>query len=150
LILSAPIDCNFEGRALSPANSARNDALTSAICQILTQCAKAEKKSGDSVVTLVIPGLRANFSGTAGKYKSDGITETLCIYKFEENEEGEFPNLQSFIEYHNPFLSSEGNSSVISVLYSAILSRGIENIKGINFKLISKYNSIAFKNYFMF
>jgi hypothetical protein len=135
---SAPIDCNFEGRALSPANSARNDALTSAICHILTQCAKSAKRSRNekNIVTVTIPGLRANFTGTAGRYKSDGITETLSIYKFDEDEDGEFPNLQNFIEYHNPFLSGEGNSSVISILYSAILSRGIENIKGSIFELI--------------
>lgn len=80
---------------------------------------------------MAIPGLRANFSGTAGRYKSDGITETLCIYKFDEAEDGDFPNLHNFIEYHNPFLSGEGNSSVIAILYSAILSRGIDNIKGL-------------------
>jgi hypothetical protein len=39
--------------------------------------------------------------------------------------------LRNFLDHHIPFFTGKGNSSVIAILYSAILSRGIDNIKGI-------------------
>ena len=94
---------------------------------------------------VALPGSRSHFQGFPGRYKSDGVTETLSIYRFPENENGEFINLKSFLDHHTPFFSGKGNSAVISLLYSAILTRGIETIKGIFFKInkicITRYNS---------
>jgi hypothetical protein len=128
---SETYDCNLEAKALSPIDSSRSEALCQALCHILTKCGKTERDNGKTNdVVIALPGTRSHFQGFPGKYKSDGITETLSIFRFPENESGEYSNLQNFVEHHIPFFGGKGNSAVISLLYSAILTRGIDTIKG--------------------
>ena len=127
LCFSDSYDCNLEAKTLSPIDASRCDALCQALCHILAKCANPDKQRE---VVVALPGSRSHFQGFPGKYKSDGVTETLSIYRFPEKESGEFVNLKSFVDHHIPFFSGKGNSAVISLLFSAILTRGIETIKG--------------------
>ena len=76
-------------------------------------------------IKLTIPSLKAHFHGTVGQYKADGITETLLIKKFENSFE-----LQEYINSNINVFMSDGNSSLIAILYSVMLSRGLNKIKG--------------------
>ena len=132
---SETYDCNLEAKALSPISATRNEALCQALCHILTKCSKRDKgDKGDGIgeVVVALPGSRSHFQGFPGKYKSDGVTETASMFRFREDENvpGEFVNLRNFVDHQIQFFSGKGNSGVIAFLYSAILTRGIDIIKG--------------------
>jgi len=99
---------------------------------ILTRCATVDDGAGrNREVVVSIPGPRSHFQGFPGKYKTDGVTETLTTYRFAESGPGpDFSVLRSFLDHHVPFFTGKGNSGVIALLYSAILTRGIGNIRG--------------------
>ena len=127
---------DLETRVFSPVSSTRNEALISAMHQILTQCALVDDGSGGGGlkrdVVVSIPGPRSHFQGFPGKYKTDGVTETLTTYRFSKSGSGpEFSGLRSFLDHHVPFFSGKGNSGVIALLYSAVLTRGIGIIRGV-------------------
>jgi hypothetical protein len=58
------------------------------------------------------------------------VTETLTTFRFPESGRGQFPDLRPFLSTHAQFFTGKGNSAVISLLYSAILTRSIQTIKG--------------------
>ena len=127
---------DLELRALSPISSTRNDALVEAMHHILTKCATRDDDHDDFVtsgdVIVALPGTRSHFQGFPGKYKTDGATETLTIFRFpgSESSSSSSQNLRKFLDHHAPFFTGKGNSAVVAFLYSAILTRGIEAIKG--------------------
>ena len=72
-----------------------------------------------------VPGLKASIQGLAGRYKADGLTETLVLQKFESAD-----SLNDFIASKVHFFTGDGNSALIAFLCSVMLSRGLTKIKG--------------------
>ena len=75
-------------------------------------------------VTIALPSLKANFHGTVGQYKSDGVTETLNLKKFKSTKA-----VQEFINENVRLFTVDGSSTLIAFLYSVMLTRGLSKIK---------------------
>ena len=74
---------------------------------------------------MALPGLKGHFSGLVGQYRTDGVTETLRLQKFDSA-----ATLSDFIASNLHFFTGQDNSAVIAFLASLVLSRGIRTIKG--------------------
>ena len=74
---------------------------------------------------VALPGLKGHFSGLVGQYRTDGITETLRLQKFDSA-----ATLSDFIASNLHFFTGQDNSALIAFLASLVLSRGIRTIKG--------------------
>ena len=103
---------------LAPTDKERNKALASALVSILQKCSTKMGK-----IIFVLPSPKLHFSGV-GRYKNDGITETLTIHEYNTAREA-----LVFAQENIGFYSSEGNHAVIAFLYSAMLTRGFGNIR---------------------
>lgn len=77
------------------------------------------------MIVLAVPGLKAHFHGLVGQYKADGVTETLCLRRFDSAE-----SVKMFISQNVHFYKEDGNSSLIAFLCSVMLTRGLARTKG--------------------
>ncbi|XP_037069224.1 probable ubiquitin carboxyl-terminal hydrolase MINDY-4 [Pollicipes pollicipes] len=103
--------------AHEPAPEEQRAALAAAITEILWKCGH-----GTGAVVALSSG-RSQFPG-GGRYKSDGITETLQLQAFSASE----PLLAYVLEQLQRFQSADGSGCIL-LTYSAVLSRGVENVK---------------------
>ena len=85
-----------------------------------------------------VPGMKASIQGLAGRYKADGLTETLVLQKFESAD-----SLNDFIASNVHFFTGDGNSALIAFLCSVMLSRGLTKIKG-NIHSINMLGTVSF------
>ena len=92
---------------------------------------------GAGDIIIAIPGPRAHFNGLVGRYKCDGVVETLNLHTFTPNpsfnnktSSSQEAKVQEFVSQMIPFFAGEGNSAVIALLCSIILTRGFSNIRG--------------------
>jgi hypothetical protein len=67
----------------------------SALHHILTKCAKSDERDANRDVVVALPGPRYHFQGFPGKYKSDGVTETLTTFRFPESNAPDYPGVYS-------------------------------------------------------
>lgn len=102
---------------LSPTDREREEALAAAVVAVLSRC------SSGGGVTLVLPGNRAHFAGL-GRYKSDGVTETMSSFEFSSTADA-----LAFARDNAAFYSCDGSNAVVALLYSAILTRGVGNVR---------------------
>lgn len=102
---------------LVPTEKERTRALAVALVNILNRCCQR-----DGNLIFAIPSAKAHFTGI-GRYKNDGITETLIIHEFNNERDA-----ISFAMENVGFFASEGNHAVIAFLYSVLLTRGIANV----------------------
>ena len=102
---------------LNVSDALRTSCLVDAICEILW-------RAGDSIrATLAILSPRKQFTGLSHEYRPDGITEYVSTLNFASKK-----NLHSAIQ-QNVNLYELGKGSCILLLYSAILSRGIDFVR---------------------
>ncbi|XP_077979165.1 putative ubiquitin carboxyl-terminal hydrolase MINDY-4 [Glandiceps talaboti] len=104
--------------SLNPTRDERSQSLAAGISDILWRA--GEKKQ--AIVTL--PSGRSIFSG-GGRYKPDQLTETLVLNTFTKYDE-----LVDFISGNVGVFESDDCAGVILLLYSALLSRTIDNVIG--------------------
>eukprot|EP00795_Rhopilema_esculentum_P008431 gene8431-14412_t len=104
-------------RPPDPSARERTKALVESAANILW---RAGGRKGASIVT---PSGKSKFLG-GGRYKTDGLTETLTINDFNSEE-----NLKAFISQNVGQFESESSSGCILLLYSLVFSRTIKRIK---------------------
>ncbi|XP_063839860.1 uncharacterized protein LOC135088776 isoform X4 [Scylla paramamosain] len=94
-------------------------ALAVAITEILWKAGQGEK------AILAMPGSFAHFTEHGvGRYSQDGMTENLALHEFVEQRD-----LYDAVTRHLTAFTSETSSGCVVLLYSLILTRGIENIQ---------------------
>ena len=93
------------------------DALCSALVSVF-------KTVADDSWTVALPGMKQHFVNQVGRYKSDGVTERLCCHEFKN-----LDGLRGFLKSNVRALVSDGTSAAICILYSVILTRGIDKVK---------------------
>ncbi|XP_067946481.1 probable ubiquitin carboxyl-terminal hydrolase MINDY-4 [Watersipora subatra] len=101
-------------RKLSPHSNVRSELLANAISKVLWKCGEGKK------VVYALPGDSTIFSG-GGRFRPDGITENLVLNTVTSYDDAVTCALQ-FISY----FETDDSSGAILLLYSAVLSRGIE------------------------
>ncbi|XP_045124454.1 probable ubiquitin carboxyl-terminal hydrolase MINDY-4 [Portunus trituberculatus] len=95
-------------------------SLAVAITEILWKAGQGEK------AILAMPGSFAHFTEHGvGRYSQDGMTENLTLHEFVEQRD-----LYDAVTRHLTAFTSETSSGCVVLLYSLILTRGIENIQG--------------------
>ncbi|XP_006816566.1 putative ubiquitin carboxyl-terminal hydrolase MINDY-4 [Saccoglossus kowalevskii] len=104
--------------SLEPTNHERSTCLAHAITDILWRA--GEKKQA----ILALPSGRSIFSG-GGRYKPDHLTETLVLNSFTKYDE-----LSDFVRANVGVFEGDQCGGVILLLYSALLSRTIDNVIG--------------------
>ncbi len=78
---AAPVDDTTRAvDPLSPTDAERGRALAAALAQVLARCAEGEGHEGGRL-TFVLPSAKTHFTGV-GRYRADGVTETLVIHEF--------------------------------------------------------------------
>ena len=102
---------------LAPSNKERSLGLATALSDILTKC------STDESYTVALSAVKKHIS-SGGKFRTDGITETLNLHKFSDQED-----LFQYMKENVGYFMGNGNSSVVAFLYSCILTHGIETVK---------------------
>ncbi|XP_071102067.1 probable ubiquitin carboxyl-terminal hydrolase MINDY-4 [Haliotis cracherodii] len=105
-------------KCLDPSRSERSTFLARALSHILWRAGDFKK----AVVSM--PSGRPHVLASA-KFKHDNLTETLTLYTFTKYEE-----LLSFMKQSISQFELDGNNGVILVLYSALLSRGLDRARG--------------------
>lgn len=100
-----------------PGTGCQLDALCSGLVSVFNTV------GGDSW-TVVLPGMKQHFVTQVGRYKSDGVTERLCQHEFKT-----LDSLKKFLRSNARALVSDGTSAAICLLYSVILTRGIDKVK---------------------
>jgi hypothetical protein len=90
---------------------------------IFIKAAGTEGGGGHNIV-IAMPGSKSHFHGLVGQFKSDGLTETFNLRRFESAKLA-----QDFISAHVHFFMADGNSALISVLCSVMLTRGLSKIR---------------------
>lgn len=94
-------------------------SLAVAITEILWKAGQGEK------AILAMPGSFAHFTEHGvGRYSQDGMTENLALHEFVEQRD-----LYDAVTRHLSAFTSETSSGCVVLLYSLILTRGIENIQ---------------------
>ncbi|CAH1789565.1 unnamed protein product [Owenia fusiformis] len=101
----------------NPTKEIRSKCLAMAISNILWRAGEFSR------AILTLPSGRTLFTGI-GRFKADQLTETLTINEFDN-----YDTLYGFVTQHIGHLEMDGSGGVILVVYSAILSRGISQIK---------------------
>ena len=97
----------------------RGRALAAALAEVLARC-----RAGAGEMVVAIAGMRRHFS-SAGRLRADGVTETLNLFRFS----GE-AQLFEFLVSQLGFLTRPGNSAVICLLVSCLLTRGPDTVRG--------------------
>ena len=91
-------------------------ALAVSITEILWKAGQGEK------AILAMPGSFAHFTEHGvGRYSQDGMTENLTLHEFVEQRD-----LYEAVTRHLSAFTSETSSGCVVLLYSLILTRGIE------------------------
>ncbi|KAB7506909.1 hypothetical protein Anas_05678 [Armadillidium nasatum] len=111
---------------LRPSTREWSWALSAALAEILWRISQSQKV----VLTLLIPyvaphrpgSLSSHFDHTIGRYTPDGLTETLNIYEFTTSD-----SLFIAVENHLQVFTTNASSGCVLLLYSAILTRGLDN-----------------------
>ena len=93
-----------------------------ALCSALVSVFRTVREEGPWTVAL--PGMRQHFATQVGRFKSDGVTERLCLHNFRSLE-----SLRLFLKSNARSLVSDGTSAAICMLYSVVLTRGIDHVK---------------------
>jgi len=104
-------------RPPNPSVAERTNTLIESIAEILWRAGSGKNAS------VVMSSIKEKFIG-GGRYRSDGITETLTIYNFAV-----FDNMRAFISQNISQFESESRNGCIIFLYSLVFSRTIECIK---------------------
>lgn len=121
--------CLIFGTAVSPSTSPVSPlrpsqrewlwALASAITEILWKAGQ-EKKA-----ILALPGSFAHFAEHGvGRYSNDGVTENLNLYEFVVQDD-----LYDAVNRHMSVFTAETGSGCVILLYSLLLTRGLENVE---------------------
>ena len=103
---------------LSPEEEERNEGLAVALSEILVKCAD---RTGTNLILAVSGGKQ--LLNSAGGFKTDGVTETLTLHRFDHK-----GSLYSFIRENIGYFTGQGNNSVVSFVYSCLLTRGVEKV----------------------
>ncbi|XP_047507662.1 inactive ubiquitin carboxyl-terminal hydrolase MINDY-4B isoform X2 [Pieris napi] len=107
---------------LRPSEEKQEEALWRACSEVIWRCAAGAGASDpQAVVALPTDNTYVQHSSS---YYQDGITEKLHMFELKSLED-----LQIFIKRYLYLFQSEDGSGALLLLYSAILSRGCENIK---------------------
>ncbi|XP_067649830.1 probable ubiquitin carboxyl-terminal hydrolase MINDY-4 [Haliotis asinina] len=104
-------------KCLEPTRSERSNFLARALSHILWRAGDCKK----AIVSM--PSGRPHVLASA-KFKHDNLTETLTLYTFNKYDE-----LLSFMKQSVSQFELDGNNGVILVLYSALLSRGLDRVR---------------------
>ena len=96
----------------------RDRALAAAITEVLVRAAD----TGEELI-VVISGMKKHFT-SAGRMRADGITETLNVYTFSSR-----LKLFGFLLDNSGFMTGAGNNAVICLLYSCLLTRGVDRVR---------------------
>lgn len=99
---------------LNPSAKEQDQALTAAISRVIWKAGQEEK------AIVALPKRRNKES----EGKADNITESLMLYELRTLEA-----VQECVGYHLKIFKEDGNFGCIAFLYSAVLSRGVENIR---------------------
>ena len=99
----------------------RAGALAAAMAEILVRC--AGKQEGEVEYKVVLAGMRKHFS-SAGRLRADCLTETVNIHTFNSPAE-----LRDFLLQNSGFMTGRGNSAVVCLLYSCLLTRGLNTVR---------------------
>ena len=102
---------------LSPTSTERTTALAAALGEILSLCSTSES------YIVALPSLTRHVS-SAGRFRTDGVTETLVVHSLNSLSE-----LLSFLKDNLGFFTGSGNSAVIAFTYAAMLTRGLDVVK---------------------
>ena len=101
---------------LVPNDYERNKALAVSLVSILDKC------SPKGTIFVALPSIKPHFIGI-GRYKSDGVTENLKMHEFRRAKEA-----LAFVQQNIGYFNGEGTSAVISFLYSALVTRGLNHV----------------------
>ena len=104
-----------------PSAADKQSALVAGLVSVLKTC------STGSNFVLAMTGMKQHYSSVIGRFKADGITERLNIIEFST-----VSAVESFLLTQIGHFMNDMNSAVVSFLYSVILTRGIEKIRGKN------------------
>ncbi|KAL5007676.1 hypothetical protein ScPMuIL_016482 [Solemya velum] len=105
-------------RRFDPSHEERSCALAVALGKVLWRAGEQKK------AVVAIPSGRPVFTGGGSMYRSDELTETLMLNHFKSSAE-----VVSFMKQCIGQFELDGYSGVILLVYSAILSRGIDVVK---------------------
>ncbi|XP_037788520.1 probable ubiquitin carboxyl-terminal hydrolase MINDY-4 [Penaeus monodon] len=104
---------------LRPSQREWSWALASAITEILWKAGE-EKKA-----ILALPGSFAHFAEHGvGRYSNDGVTENLNLHEFVVQ-----GDLYDAVNRHMSVFTAETGSGCVILLYSLLLTRGLENVE---------------------
>ncbi|KAK7073153.1 hypothetical protein SK128_012016 [Halocaridina rubra] len=104
---------------LRPSQREWSWALSAAITEILWKAGQEQK------AVLALPGSFPHFSDQGvGRYSRDGVTETITLHEYVE-----VLQLYDAVSSHLTIFTNESGSGCVILLYSALLSRGIESVK---------------------
>ena len=103
---------------LRPTQAERTTGLAAALGEILSLCAPS---STSYIVAL--PSMARHIT-SAGRFRTDGVTETLVTHSLHSS-----AALLSFLKDNLGFFSGSGNSAVIAFTYAAMLTRGLDTVR---------------------
>ncbi|XP_064102740.1 uncharacterized protein LOC135212931 isoform X2 [Macrobrachium nipponense] len=104
---------------LRPSQREWSWALATSITEILWKAGQDQK------AILALPGSFPHFTEEGvGRYSRDGLTETLTIHEYVEQHQ-----LYDAVTNHLPAFTNESSAGCVVLLLSALLSRGVENVK---------------------
>ena len=105
----------------------RTAALAAALAEILVRCAGEQQgeegEEGEVEYKVALAGMRKHFS-SAGRLRGDGLTETVNIHTFTSP-----AALRDFLQQNIGFITGRGNSAVVCLLYSCLLTRGLDTVR---------------------
>jgi hypothetical protein len=102
---------------MGPNDAERRAALCSSLVEILWKCGSMQK------ACIVKPSACAQFGAVPGKYKTDQLTECLCVFEFNKKS-----SLEQFTRENISQFENSSGKGVILFLYSALLSRGLKQV----------------------
>ncbi|KAL0849717.1 hypothetical protein ABMA28_011679 [Loxostege sticticalis] len=110
---------------LRPSEDRQEEALWRACSEVIWRCAGGfNPQSGTEPKAIVALPSETIYVQHTSQYYQDGITEKLHMFELKNLED-----LQIFIKRYLYLFQIEEGSGALLLLYSVILSRGIENIK---------------------
>ncbi|CAG9108374.1 unnamed protein product [Plutella xylostella] len=101
----------------------QHEALWRACSEVIWRCGGGGPAGGEPRAVVALPSDNV-YVQHSSVYYQDGVTEKLHLFEFKNLED-----LQIFIKRYLYLFMTEEGSGALLLLYSAILSRGCENIK---------------------
>ncbi|XP_048482051.1 inactive ubiquitin carboxyl-terminal hydrolase MINDY-4B isoform X3 [Plutella xylostella] len=108
---------------LRPSEERQEEALWRACSEVIWRCGGGGPAGGEPRAVVALPSDNV-YVQHSSVYYQDGVTEKLHLFEFKNLED-----LQIFIKRYLYLFMTEEGSGALLLLYSAILSRGCENIK---------------------